>query len=217
MEDDLCPCGSGKKYKYCCLSKNLNLSSNLHLHELDLLKEEFKKYNLSELIPKLSGFQLLPENQSHTIRLEIAIQIACSLQNGCGLSIDPIHLRDILNKYLPTDGNIGILEDPPESLFTENIVVYGGNYVVYPGVTEETFILSALLESIHLNESDFPIDFVLDVWSSALSLLALSNEIAKRAGHCRNMTSSDTWRTDIVSPDESQTQKLTSWYLLKKR
>lgn len=215
--NDSCPCGSGRKYKHCCLSKNLNLPSKKPLHELDLLKEEFKKYNPSELIPMISGLQILPENQSHTIRLEMAIQIACSLQNEGELSIDPIHLRDILNKYLPTDGDIGILEDPPESLFTENIVVYGGNYVVYPGVTEETYILSALLESIHLNESDFPIDFVLDVWSSALSLLALSNEIAKRAGHCRNMTSPDTLRTDIVSTDESQTQKLTSSVVFSKK
>jgi hypothetical protein len=215
--NDPCPCGSGKKYKYCCLSKCLDLSSSLPLHELDLLKEEFKKYNLSELIPMLSGLQLLPENQSHTVRLEMAIQIACSLQSEGELSIDPIHLRDILNKYLPTDGDIGILEDPPESLFTENIVIYGGNYVVYPGVTEETYILSALLESIHLNESYFPIDFDLDVWPSALSLLALSNEIAKRAGHCRNMTSPDTWRTDIVSTDGNEIQKLTSSVVFTKK
>lgn len=215
--NDPCPCGSGKKYKYCCLSKYLNLTSNLPLHELDLLKEEFKKYNLSELIPMLSGLQLLPENQSHTIRLEVAIQIACSLQHVGGLSIDPVSLKYILNKYLLTNEGIGLLEDPPESLFTENIVFFGGNYIVYPGVTEERYFLSALLESIHLNKKDFPIDFLLDVDTSALSLLTLSDEIASRAGHYRNMKSLDTWKTDITTTDEIQSQKLSSAVVFTKK
>jgi Predicted metal-binding protein related to the C-terminal domain of SecA len=215
--NDLCPCGSGKKYKYCCLSKYLNLTLKLPLHELDLLKEEFKKYNLSELVPMLSGLQLLPENQSHTIRLEMAIQIACSLQHVGGLSIDLVTLKNILNKYLPTNGSIGLLEDPPESLFTENIVFFGGNYIVYPGVTEERYFLSVLLESIHLNEKDFPIDFILNVDTSALSLLTLSDEIASRAGHCRNMKSLDTWKTDITTTDEIQSQKLSSSVVFTKK
>jgi hypothetical protein len=215
--NDPCPCGSGMKYKHCCLSGNFNSSSDLPLHELDLLKEEFKKYNLSELISMLSGLQILPENQSHTIRLEMAIQIACSLKNGGELSIDPNYLIYILNKYLPTYGKIGILEDSPESLFTENIVYFGGNYIIYPGVTEERYILYALLESIHLCKSDFPIDFVLDVETSALSLLTLSNEIANRAGHHRNMTSPDTWRTDIITADKIQDQKLSSAVVFTKK
>jgi hypothetical protein len=165
----------------------------------------------------LSSLQLLPENQSHIIRVEMAIQIACSLQNGGELSINPIYLRNILNKYLSTYGDIGILEDPPESLFTENIIFFGGDYVVYPGVTEERYALSSLLESIHLNKNDFPIDFILDVETSALSLLTLSNEIANRAGHYRNMTSPDTWRTDITNTDEIQTKKLSSAVVFTKK
>jgi hypothetical protein len=215
--NDTCPCGSGKKYKRCCWSRNFNSHPKIPLKDLDMLKEEFKKYDLSELIPMLSSLQLLPENQSHIIRLEMAIQIACSLQNGGELSINPIYLRNILNKYLSTYGDIGILEDPPESLFTENIIFFGGDYVVYPGVTEERYILSALLESIHLNKNDFPIDFILDVETSALSLLTLSNEIANRAGHYRNMTSPDTWRTDITNTDEIQTKKLSSAVVFTKK
>ena len=215
--NDTCPCGSGKKYKRCCWSRNFNFHPKIPLKDLDMLKEEFKKYDLSGLIPMLSSLQLLPENQSHTIRLEMAIQIACSLQNGGELSINPIYLRNILNKYLPTYGDIGILEDPPESLFTENIIFFGGDYVVYPGVTEEKYALSSLLESIHLNKNDFPIDFILDVETSALSLLTLSNEIANRAGHYRNMTSPDTWRTDITNTDEIQIKKLISAVVFTKK
>src|SRR3990172_4342969 len=91
--NDPCPCGSGKKYKKCCLGKALMPSPRLPSSELDGLRVEFAKYDQLELIATLGGLQVYPENHSHLIRLEVASRIACSFKNGGKGKVDLNHLQ----------------------------------------------------------------------------------------------------------------------------
>ena len=199
-----CPCGSGKKYKKCCKGKEeQNFFAELPPAELDVLKDKFKDYNLSELIATLASLQLLPENHSKTFRLETITKIACSLENVGTHEVKSKEIQNIINENLPYKSDIGKLEDPPENLFTENIIFCGGNYIVYPGISEnETQILSKLLEIVHLSKNLFHKHFVLLVEATSLSLLALSNEIANRVNHSRYMISPDTWTEEIELPED---------------
>lgn len=209
--DSKCSCGSGKKFKNCCLPQILGLSSSeLPKTDFESLKEEFKKYSQKELICTLAGLHLFPENQSHTVRLEAALRIACSFRESGDEKINSDKLQDIINKYLPTFGDIGILEDPPESPFTENVLYHGGNYIIYNGNTNENLSLTTLFVTIGANRNLFPQYFVDEMEICSIALLALSNEIAKRMGHIRYMDSSDTWRKDIVLPDGKQIEKARS-------
>ncbi len=209
--NDPCPCGSGKKYKECCLGKTLLASPNLPSTELANLKVEFANYDQLELIATLGGLQVYPENHSHAIRLEVASRVACSIKNGGTRRVDPNQLQHTLNKYLPTNGAIGMAEDPSENLFTENIVFYGGNYIVYPGITDSgSLILRTLFRSILDQGENWSKKFTAIISAASLSLLALSNEVARRLSHSRYMDSSDTWREDIEVPNASQTGKLCS-------
>ncbi len=118
-----CPCGSGKKYKNCCLKKDRYLK-NLPDDALKKLKEEFSKYNQEDLIKTLAALSICPENQSQQIRLEIATQIACSNIN-CGDRIITIpELNELFLKYLPSGGPIGLLESPLDNVFTNNILFF---------------------------------------------------------------------------------------------
>lgn len=208
--DGSCPCGSGKEFKNCCLPKTLGLSTpSLPNTDLKLLKKKFKRFSLPELIGTLGGLQLFPENQSHTVRLEIASRVACNLEKSGNNSPTPKKLKKILNSCLPTMGEIGLMEDPPEGLFTENILFHGGNYVVYSGNTiEENYVLSVLLEVISKNADAFPPYFVEKIESSSLALLKISDEIATIMGHTRNMEPLETWRKDIFLPSGKQIKEV---------
>jgi len=200
-----CPCGSGKKYKNCCLSQNLLSSSELILPVFDNLKSEFAQYNSLDLISALAGLQLWSDNHSHLVRLEFATQVACAITSQGDGKIDEKQLTEVLNKFMPPDGIIGEQEDPPENPFTENIVFHGGNYIVYPGINAGgSFALRKLLKTIFQFGGDIPKDFKEVVKWSTICLLTLSNEIAKHMGHSRYMTSPNQWREEIQMPASEQ-------------
>lgn len=205
--NDPCPCGSGKKYKKCCLSDDrtiLNLDTFLND-----LKDDFAEYDMEELLKTISGLQLYPKNHSQLIRLEVASRIACSNISSGNKKINGKELNKLLKKYLPAEGPIGILEDPIEGLFTDNII-FGNNYIVYPGLTRlEPFIVRNFLETLFLwNNDDFPKDFLDTILIVSQAMLTLSNEIAKRMKHVRYMSSPDRWRKEIEMPKFEEIKRL---------
>ena len=126
-----------------------NASSDNASSTLAALSNYFSKFNRLQLVSTLSGLQLMAENQSCALRLETSVRLALLGINTSERDLDFKALVKELNVSIPPNGEIGQHEDPPENLFTENIIFYGGNYTVYPGIVEEgTFILNNLLVSI---------------------------------------------------------------------
>ena len=209
--NDPCPCGSGKKYKKCCLGKTTSSHPNLSPSDPEGLKAELANYDQRELIAILAGLQVYPENHTHAVRLELATRLACCTKNRGTKNVTPSHLQNILSRYLPANGAIAMMEDPPENLFTDNIVFHGGNYIVYPGITDGgTFILRILFQSIFHRGKGLPQRFVETVKVASLSLLILSNQVARRLGHWRYMDSPDDWPKDVHVPDARQITQLTN-------
>jgi len=187
----------------------------VHAHqlppELITLKQYFSKYEQKSLIATLGGLQLAPENHSHSVRLEMASLVACSLHNKSKATADTNELRIRLNKILPTNGTFGVMEDPTESLFTENIIFNGGNYITYSGITEGgSFVLNNLLKAVFHYGQNLSKSFTSGVNSATMALLAISNEVANRVGHARNIVSPNTWREDIYVPDVKETTHLSN-------
>lgn len=210
-----CTCGSGKKYKKCCGSA---IAKSSPLWQLRQLEKEFEKYNKLELVSLLSSLQICPENHSQLLRLESASRVACKSENIDNISIEPINLSNILKTYIPSQGFIGIQEDPIEGLFTDNIIYFGGNYTVYGGLSHvDSFIVQNLLKTIFYNSKKLPKVFVNSVFAAATCLLNLSNEIAKRNNQYRYMESPDRWREDIIVPDMDTMQKLSNLTVFSKK
>lgn len=195
-----CPCGSGKKYKHCCLKKDRYLK-NLSEDALKKLKEEFSKYNQEDLIKTLAALSICPENQSQQIRLEIATQIACSNIN-CGDKIITIpELNELFLKYLPSEGPIGSLDDPLDNLFTNNIIFFK-NHVIFTGhCTFEYYILQKILNSIQFYSSSFSDEYLDYFFQNSMFILSLSDYIAKKSGHERYELFDDEFRQEIYFPD----------------
>lgn len=194
-----CPCGSGKKYKHCCLKKDRYLK-NLPDDALTRLKEEFSKYNQTDLIKTLVALSICPENQSQYIRLEIATQIACSNIN-CGNKIVTSHdLNELFLKYLPSEGPIGRLEDSLDTLFTNNIIFFKNNVIFNGPATSDYYVLQKILNSIHLNSSNFSDEFLKHFYRTSTFILFLSDYIAKKSGHGRYEVFDNRFRQEIFFP-----------------
>lgn len=206
--NQLCPCGSGLKFIKCCGGA---LAKSSPLWQLEKLEKSFKKYNKLELVSILGGLQLCPENHSQTLRLETASRIACKNKNKNNKQIKPKNLFYTLKATLPSNGILGIKEDPPEGLFTYNIMFPNSNYSVYTGLQHiEPLVLQDIIHVIfHLKEK-FPERFMAIIYFSVKSLLTLCNEIAKRNGQNPYINSPDRWQKDIKVPNIDKLRELSN-------
>jgi hypothetical protein len=182
--NELCPCGSGRKYKKCCLKGN-------SADEYGVLR----KYDRIELVSFLASLLLLPINQSKQIRIEKAVwDLLSDYQPG------NVH---IANNDVIQDVNTSIRfcteEDPVENLFTQNVMFYGGNYTVYPGISSDSVNqLQMILDSIGSMKDDIDNNIVKEMFTISLCMLKLSNSVADEIGHNRYMSCVQDHRNPLV-------------------
>jgi hypothetical protein len=172
--------------------------------ELGFLKNELRKYNQEEIISILASLHLVPKNHNNIIRIELATCIACSIKTGNNEKFESKKFEVALNKYLAPFSDIGILEYPLEQLFTENIEFFGGNYIIYPGISDcEPFVLRNLFQSIFFSDEEYPEEFLNLVYGASICILGISHDIAKKLKHARYIVSPENWHEDIEIPDEN--------------
>lgn len=182
-----CPCGSGKKYKRCCINKSnrsdpvLPVSVFKPSFNNGNKKESFlcKKYNSKELLKVFALLQLQAQNHGKNIRIELIVSEIINNPNNTNSSINYSELcQDILSECKPHP-----YEDPPEVFFTENIIFVNGNNIVYPGIsTNGTEIVQGLINAV-LSEKNLPDEFIKEVIPGILFLLHIHNSIAQKLGH----------------------------------
>lgn len=135
--NSLCPCGSSLKYKKCCLGKSI-INFNSESKETKELKDSsfhrfIRDHDSGIPLKLLIGAQLLPDNQGKEIRLElITKEIVKNLRVG------EIANANEFIKIVDNEWESHYLEDPPSGLFAENVLFYGGNYTVLPGIAVDS-------------------------------------------------------------------------------
>ncbi|MXN93215.1 hypothetical protein GR160_18455 [Flavobacterium sp. Sd200] len=184
--NDLCPCGSGKKYKKCCIfSDNLTFSGYL------------SSFSSLEALKVLSLLQILPINQAKLVRLESIQDKICQNINDKEVS-----KYDQLIKTIHKEYDYDYREDPLESCATENLMFFNGNNIVFPGIAKDsTNINQLLLNSIfHIDDSlaDETKDIIRE---GTVFLLYIHDRISKSIGLQRNM-SEDDYRGQIYFPEQ---------------
>lgn len=172
--NDSCPCGSGMKYKKCCIGKisNVKLPTPSKAHPLS-------KFNVNFLIDVFSSSFLFPNNHGKNIRLELLMRE--SLLNGkkdTG-SANISDLKEVLN----TNYAHHHFEDPPASPFTKIITFFGGDYLILPGISEGgDFILSNMLGAIFHIKNKLPNTFKSLVSQLSLLMLNISDKAIRDVG-----------------------------------
>lgn len=178
--NDKCPCGSGNKYKKCCIDSGRSFSATQAQPQPSSF---FEQYNSIDLLKSFAGLTLLPQNHGKNVRFE-------ELSTICLRSFNdnkPIVSHGTLTAYLNENYPSHYLEDPVTNLFTDLVTYYGGDYIIFPGITEGgSYVLSKLLTAIYnWPDSGIPVWFKNNCRHVSLLMLNLSDRVATRLGYSR--------------------------------
>jgi hypothetical protein len=148
--------------------------------------EKLAPYDPIDLLAAAGGLQLLPANAHHTVRLEVLAHIAASLQDGEAQrpSASAHRLDQWCNTGVLGQGWVAEQEDPLDNPFLEAVSFFNGNFLVFPGITDEaTLVYRLLCRALFADPEAFsdPL-YVREARELLSAVLALSNEVAKRAG-----------------------------------
>lgn len=185
--NEKCPCGSGKKYKHCCFQKENTHTNNNRTksqNQKSFLRSYFQNYHTIDLAAILASLSIFPPNHGKNLRLEYLTLEALSMHNDSNVEINKKNLSSFLDKHFGSHE----LEDLPENLFTENVIYSTGNNTVYGGSFEQgAFTLNNLISAIQFKKDAYPEEFIRITNDAFLLLLKMSDLVAGRLGHKRNM------------------------------
>lgn len=207
-----CPCGSGKKYKKCCIGKTRNFTKQRDeiFEEMTLLKSKEKtrmidelkmleNYDKYQLLAILSYIQASPENHDKNIRLD---KIKSHILNNITSKGNKIPKWNELILLFENNFQADCDEDPSENLFTQNIMSPVGNTIVFTGLAEgHVYFLQQLINVLY--QGNFPNDIKRECIRPSMMILLISDLIAKRFGYNRNMLGVITESNNIYVPNES--------------
>lgn len=192
--NDPCPCGSGKKFKRCCIDNPIAESFYSMDNSPSKIKGQSKlfhfiqKYNSTEQLNLVTALQVIPKNYGKNIRIEIIAKEVIKALNYSQNKLPLKEFRELVWKEYPRH----YAEDLPENNFTENVTFFGGNYVVIPGISSNgAEIFRTLIESIFLYPNSLPEQFKSIAYSSISWILELSKPIFEKAGLVRYMFEED--------------------------
>ncbi len=155
------------------------------------LTEQLAPYDPVDLLAAVGGLQLLSENAHRAIRLEVLAHVIASLQDQ--QPNRPYASRHRLSQWCNTgilgQGWVAAQEDPFDNPFLEALPFYNGNFLVFPGISEEsTLVLHLLCRALFANADAFSDPhYVKEARELLSAVLALSNEVATRAGLVRGV------------------------------
>jgi hypothetical protein len=177
-----CPCGSGKKLKKCCLDEAQVLPARL-AQPARPPRSPLAAYNSLDLAQVAAALSVLPENHGKAIRLELLLGEILEAFNPDGPVLALPRLEQFLDRNYPSH----YLEDPPTNLLTDLVPFYGGDYLVFPGITEGgSFVLTNLLAAIFKGpDAALSVPFKINCHAAAVFLLGLSNRLALQLGYAR--------------------------------
>lgn len=185
--NDPCGCGSGLKYKNCCLKKGIkyvHIEEALSLADIDI-KKFFNQFYNYDLAAYFGSTSLNPRNHGKNVRLDYLILAA--LIYG---SPDPSKSLNYekIDKYVHIAFPRHHYEDPIEHFFTRNICFQNGNAIVYEGIfTYGANILQNLIISLNRFKNSIDSEFMSIIKPKTDFILEISSLIAYRCKHKKNI------------------------------
>jgi hypothetical protein len=183
--NDPCPCGSEKKFKKCCLGKaafevhDQRSDAEKEVSELDVL---LKTFDQMDLLKTIGALQLVTSNHGKNVRFEMLAQLVLKQGSRSKTKID----HQSLENFFANNFEDHYMEDPPINFFTENAIFYGGDFIVYPGISSHgASVLRSYLEALFIFENDLPKKFLDELFSGIIVVLALCDHAARHTGHVR--------------------------------
>lgn len=179
---------------------------------------EVAPYESKDLLAKVAALQLVPSNASRLIRLnQLAAAIASRPIVADLAKISAGGLKRLARSEALS--RLGAhLEDRVFAPFSECVLFFGGDYVVLPGLQEHaTFIVKAIATGMFLSQDKFEDqDFATRCYQMLRGVLAVSNELVRRAGIPRNTPAQVANFSTIMVPDASEVDRLAGCVVFKR-
>ena len=192
--NDPCPCGSGKKFKKCCMGKvemdtHPNTGKYSRQNNCESVFRYFQTHSTKDVLNFVIGLQLSPSNHGKNVRIEdlarlavLSMHIDDSRPVSCG------ELKALLDK----DYGHNCMEDLPCNMFSENVAYFGGAYTVFPGITYFAIeILNGLLKAVFKSKCGLPVDLQNRIHEGVQCLLDLGKYISNCGGIEGNIIGAD--------------------------
>ncbi|MES2387840.1 MAG: SEC-C metal-binding domain-containing protein [Bacteroidota bacterium] len=212
--NDPCSCGSGKKYKKCCLANDekshseqayLNsikkMLSGVRPNRKQAVSNSFIDYisthDTADAFNCLVGIQLIAENHGKNVRIEeMALEMFRGINNNAPVELSRLK-REIKSNY-----PYSMMEDMPGNFFTETALFHGGNFTVMPGIaTRSGDVFKAISESVFLLTSKISEVCKDEIYQGAMLLLELGKHIFDKAGISGNLFT-EAKNRKIIVPNE---------------
>lgn len=210
-----CPCGSGKKYKHCCMQTERAIGTLPRANHalwpaswLDTPKTiaYLSNHAVPPILDYLTAMQLNPQNRGKNIRIEHLLQIAVANLGKSSQTPDISKFKSIIDQEFSFD----LMEDLPINMFSEPVVFYGGNYTFFPGIsTHATEIFRSMTEAIFNKGNIFTRAFRNEVYDGVLFMLELSNLLSARAGISGLVRGNENPRETLNKPNTNQSFVIT--------
>lgn len=210
--NDPCPCGSGKKYKHCCMNSDGigNMDFDLPMNMLPLMQppredasktiEYMKTHEAADILNLIVALQMNPENRGANIRMErLARYAALTMHEGN----QPMSIHEF-EKILSEEFVEDYMEDPPTNLHSETFVWVGGNHTIYPGIaTNASEILNLMNGVLWLADKHWPEAFLRNVYQAFALILSLGDLMAERAHTKGYVKGGNSQRMPLVYPNSN--------------
>jgi len=170
-------------------------------------------YDKIESLRAIAALQLLPENHGKNLRFEMLLKKIVAEGQSHKKKIS----QNKLQKFFKVNFRSYYMEDPVSAFFTENIIYFGGNFTVFPGINSHgTVLVNTYLECILILDNDLPDNFKEVVHDGVQCMLALCNEVATKASLKRYIFQPST-KSAIKVPDKPLYDRLRESVLIHQK
>ena len=153
------------------------------IDELKKITDDIKKYDVYDVLARISGLNLMPHNQNKSVLLDSLITvIICEKENtyNSTYKMSAGRFKKLIGKINET--NLACSIDPNENAFYQNVMLTD-NYTVFNGIDNSpAYNLQMIIDILFNYENDFPKEYKRKIGSLTMFILRLSEEIARRIG-----------------------------------
>jgi len=160
--------------------------------EVSVAVEEAKKYEIFNLISRVSALNLFHQNQTKSVILDTYIEGLLHQKKDqfqSKYNISPGKFRRIITQI--SDTSLKYSVDPPENMFVQNIMFYG-NYRVLNGIDQTpAYNLQNMISILFTNGIEYPKDFLNEAYILVNGMLTISEKTVSGISDINNDHNTD--------------------------
>lgn len=183
-------------------------------NEIFIAVEEAKKYDIFNLISRVSALNLFHQNQTKSVILDTYIEgVLCQTRDQfpSKYTISSGKFRKIINQISDTSLKYSI--DPPENMFVQNIMFYG-NYRVLNGIDQTpAYNLQHMISVLFAKGIEYPKEFLDATYILVNGMLEISEKIVGGILNTENNHDTDEEKS-IMIPSAMELNKYTELVII---